>query len=246
MSRDRQVGFSQRIRLEWLEYAAGLVLVGNDKAQVEEALQAHLRDKLSVGGNALRGTREKAITILMKIWALPPKRLSSFRDEGLGFLRRLPPSKHTPLHWCMSMAVYPFWGAVAETTGRLLRLQGIVTASQVQRRLRERYGERQTVARAARRVLRAFHDWGVLRESGEKGAYVVASAQKIGGKALLAWMIEAVLRASGNRSGDLNTLATSASLFPFIMPSVRVADLRARQPIEVMHHAAGDTVSLRC
>ena len=33
-------------------------------------------------------------------------------------------------------------------------------AAQVQRRLRERFGERETVARAARRILRAYIDWG--------------------------------------------------------------------------------------
>lgn len=54
------------------------------------------------------------------------------------------------------MSVYPFWGAVAAHTGRLLRLQGTAAAAHVQRRVREQYGERETAARAARRVLRSF------------------------------------------------------------------------------------------
>jgi hypothetical protein len=50
--RDRrgQVGFSQRVRLEWLEQTANMVLAGNDKAAVNDALQELLKDMVSVGG----------------------------------------------------------------------------------------------------------------------------------------------------------------------------------------------------
>ena len=69
----------------------------------------------------------------------------------------------------MALAAYPFWGAVAAQTGRLLRLQGTVAAAQVQRRIKEGYGERDTVSRAARRVLRSFIDWRVLTDTATKG-----------------------------------------------------------------------------
>ena len=75
------------------------------------------------------------------------------------------------VHWCMCMAVYPFFGTVAEATGRLLHLQGTAAAAQVQRRVREQLGERETVSRAARRILRALVDWGVLVETVNKGIY---------------------------------------------------------------------------
>ena len=41
----------------------------------------------------------------------------------------------------------------------------------MQRRLRERFGEPETVARAARRILRAYIDWEVLVETEENGLY---------------------------------------------------------------------------
>ena len=73
------------------------------------------------------------------------------------------------------MAVYPFWSGVATQVGRLLRLQGSAAAAHVQRRVREQYGERETVSRAARRVLRSYLDWGVLQETGKKGIYSAGS-----------------------------------------------------------------------
>jgi len=52
--RENQIGFSQRIRLEWPEQTANLVLAGNDKLAIIAALQELLKDKVSVGGDAER------------------------------------------------------------------------------------------------------------------------------------------------------------------------------------------------
>jgi len=69
------------------------------------------------------------------------------------------------------MAVYPFWASVATQVGRLLKLQGSVAAAHVQRRMRESYGERETVSRRVRFVLRSYVAWRVLRETGAQGVY---------------------------------------------------------------------------
>jgi hypothetical protein len=106
-----------------------LVLAGQTREQIETALQACLRDKLSIGGTAQRGNREKAITILLKIRVSVPPWLQPFRADGLGYLRRLPDADHTAVHWGMTMAAYPFFGAVAEAVGRLLCLQGTCAAA---------------------------------------------------------------------------------------------------------------------
>jgi hypothetical protein len=188
-----QIGFSQRVRLEWLEYAANLVLAGNTRSEVIASLQGYLRNTLSVGSQAERGNREKSITILVKTWVDVSEELVPLRDRGLRLLQRLPVDDHIFIHWCMSMAAYPFWGAVAETTGRLLRLQGSAGAAQVQRRMRELLGQRETVARAARRVLRAFVDWGVLQETQEKGLYRQAPLLTIRDEELTTWSVWAFL-----------------------------------------------------
>lgn len=113
MSTSIQIGFSQRVQLGWIEQTAALVLAGQTREQIETALQECLRNKLSIGGAAQRSNREKAITILLKIWASVPKCLQSLRDDGLDHLQRLPHDDHIALHWGMTMAVYPFFGVVA-------------------------------------------------------------------------------------------------------------------------------------
>ena len=74
-TRNSQIGFSQRVRLEWLEQTANLVLAGNDKTEVINVLQELLKDKVSVGGKAERGNREKIISILLKVWLTTPSDL---------------------------------------------------------------------------------------------------------------------------------------------------------------------------
>jgi hypothetical protein len=52
--------------------------------------KSRLSVKVSVGGKAVRGNKEKAITILMKIWLNVPGELEAVRDDGLELLKALP------------------------------------------------------------------------------------------------------------------------------------------------------------
>jgi len=213
--RVNQIGFSQRVRLEWLEHTANLVLAGNDKVVVNDALQELLRNKVSVGGQGKRGNREKIVTILMKTWLTVPREFEALRDEGLNILQGLPRKNRITVHWGMALAAYPFWGAVAAHTGRLLRLQGRAAAFHIQRRVKEQYGERETASRAARRVLRSFIDWGVLHETQDKGVYAQGIQYSIQDPRLVAWLVEASLHARVNGSAAIKDLLDSPSMFPF-------------------------------
>jgi hypothetical protein len=227
IGRTEQIGFSQRVRLEWLEQTANLILAGNDKAAVNDALQDLLKGKVSVGGQAERGNREKIITILLKTWLTVPSELDPLRVEGLEFLKRVPRRDHLAIHWGMVMAVYPFWSGVAVQTGRLLKLHGSAAAAHVQRRVREQYGERETVSRAARRVLRSYLDWGVLQKTGAKGVYSAGETLAVDESRLIAWLVEASLHARANGTAPLKDLIDSPSLFPFRIKPVHAENLVA-------------------
>ncbi len=236
-----QIGFSQRVRLEWLEQTANLVLAGNDKASVKDALQELLKDKVSVGGQAERGNREKIITILLKTWFSVPRELEPLRVEGLELLKGVPRRDHLAVHWGMVMAAYPFWSEVAIQTGRLLRLQGSVAAMHLQRRIREQYGERETVFRAARRVLRSYLDWGVLQETGAKGVYSAGITLAVEDSRRIAWLTEASLHARASSSAPLKDLIASPSLFPFRIRLVQAESLvAASSRLDLLRHGLND------
>lgn len=232
MNGPMQVGFSQRIQLDWLERTASLLLLGHTRDEIQTALQEMLQGRLSVGGTAERGNREKALSILLKIWVTVPRELTWFQDDGLAHLNRLPLTDHLAVHWGMTIGVYPFVSVVAEALGRLLRLQGSCAAVQVQRRLREQLSERETVARAARRVLRCFIDWGVLQETKTKGVYQSASARPVMDRKLAVWLIEAILRASESTAVPLKAIVQSPALFPFVVGPLSIGDLEEHDRLE--------------
>jgi hypothetical protein len=241
-----EVGFSQRVRLEWLQHTVMLLLAGRPREEIKATLQELLQDQLSVGGTAERGNREKAITILLKIWVSVPTHLEALRNDGLDLLKQLPAHDHLAVHWGMTLAVYPFFGIVADNVGRLLRLQGSVTAAQVQKRVREQLGERETVARAARRVLRCFVDWKVLEEAKEKGVYQGAPPRRVQNTALAAWLIEAVLTASRVQAGTLSGITQGPVLFPFAIEPFTTATIESRTRLEVFRQGLDETfVTLR-
>jgi len=238
-----QIGFSQRVRLEWLEYTANQVLAGNPSEEIQEALQKYLTDKLSVGNTPIRGNREKAITILMKVWVHPQKELGLFNKHGLHLFSKSPQSRHLGLHWGMAMAAYPFWRVVAASVGRLLRLQGSASAAQVQQRIREQYGERETVFRSARRILRSFHDWGVLVDTKVKGVYKQGKILTIKEPQVAAWIVEALLHATESGADALDSLLTAPSIFPFRLHRLsadQIASLSGR--IEVVRHGLDESL----
>jgi hypothetical protein len=141
----------------------------------------------------------------------------------------------------MALAAYPFWGAVATHTGRLLRLQGTAAAAHVQRRVKEDYGERETASRAARRVLRSFIDWGVLKETGDKGVYGQGNQYPVEDPMLIAWMVEASLRARVNGSAAIKDLLDSPSIFPFRLAHISAEHVASLSPrLNILRHGLDD------
>lgn len=116
----------------------------------------------------------------------------------------------------MAIVAYPFFGKVAELTGRLTAIQGDCASTEIHRRMAEVYGERETVYRAANRVIQTHADWGSLKRS-DKGRRVVRQAPiTVHDDALIACLIEAALRHTGKAMG-VTQLQSSALLYPFTL-----------------------------
>ncbi|MBN1461888.1 MAG: hypothetical protein JXA57_20345 [Armatimonadetes bacterium] len=246
-SRHTQIGIDRLIRLEWLEKAANLVLAGNDRDQSKTILQEQLKGSFRSKNARVRGSIDKTITILLRVWLSVPRAVEHLRIAGLDLHRETPAPHRIALHWGMIMAVYPFWAAVARHVGRHLRLQGTVTAAHVQRRVREEYGERETVSRRVRYVLRSFLNWGVLVEAETQGVYQAAKPIPIEDPRLLAWLLEASLHAHADGSALAEDLFNSGSLFPFQLTPISTQELISTSPrLECLHRGIdADVIGLK-
>jgi len=246
MDKTKQVGFSQRIRIEWIEQTAILLLKNMKASEIKETLRDYLNNKLSIGSNPERGAREKAITIIMKIWVNPPKEFTKLRDDGLNFIKTLPSQEHTIINWTMIKAIYPFFGIVAENVGRLLKLQGTVSMAQVLRRVTEQFGERSTVIRATQRVVRSMVDWKILKDTNEKGVYALQQSMIVNNEQVIAWLVEAFLLENNLKSASLDTIIKHPSLFPFEISFSRIIDFEKNRNIELIHQGYEDIVVHKC
>ncbi len=243
-SRDRrltQIGIDRLVRLTWLEKTASLCLGGNDADSITAILKTDLRDFFQADESVVRGSIDKVITVLLKVWVRVPAELRPLRSDGLDLLKRLPRGDQTAVHWGMITAVYPFWASVAAQVGRLLRLQDSVAAAQVQRRVREQYGERETVSRRVRYVLRSYVDWGVLSEAGTKGGYSACLPLPVDDPKLIAWLVEASLHARSSATAPLKDVIDSPNFFPFRLKPMHAENLVALCPrIELVRHGLDD------
>jgi hypothetical protein len=239
--RRTQIGINCMVRLTWLERTSSLVLAGNTPHDIKVILQDDLCDAFQSGKTDYRGSLNKTVTILMKVWLTTPCDLIELRDAGLELLKRLPQQDCKAVHWGMAMAVYPFWGSVASQVGRLLRLQGSAVAPQVQLRMREQYGERERVARSTRYALRSFINWGVLQENGRKGIYKAGAIMAVRDTELIAWLIEADLHARATGSAPLMDLLDGPSLFPFRLKPINAENLMdVSTSLDIIRHGLGD------
>lgn len=236
------IGYNRTVKLRWLDETVDMVLAGMPDSDIYSSLKERLEGELSIGSSAVRGSREKTITLLMKTWVRVPDDLRELRQDAFELMKGIRRQERLPLHWGMTMAVYPFWRVVAEVTGRLFRLQGSAAPRQVQRRVKELMGEREVVARSARYVLRAFADWGVVADSERQGEYQCSPARLITDPELAKWLYEAVVVSLPDGASDFRSLVSSPGLFPFQLPAMSPAQLSGANRVEVIRHSLEESM----
>ena len=241
--RHEAIGIKQVVRLEWYDFVLDLLQEGKEAKVIREELDSFLTDQRQAGGYGERGqdTYIKAVTQLMKCWVSLDKELINLRDSALEYSRRCPRDKRLALHWAMTIAAYPFWYKVAEQVGRLLTLQQLTSQSQIRRRCFEVFGERTTVERSARRVVRSLVAWGVLKDSESKGCYEKSDPLMILDHDMVFLLIEAALHAMPEGKAVLGLLINTPAFFPFQFP-VLAGDLVAQRVprIDVVRYGLDD------
>jgi hypothetical protein len=229
--RHEAIGIKQIIRFEWMEKTFNLLLSGLEPKKIRQELHEYLSKKKGSGSTDERGlaSRTQVVNMLMKIWVLPNDELQNFRDACLAMLQQNP-SMALVFHWGMISAAYPFWSNVAGQIGRILALQDQVTQSQIFYRLKELYGDRETVARYARYTVRSMVAWGVLGDTETKGSYAKVKPVRISDTGTATVLVESLLYTRTDRKAPLDLVRSSPSLFPFQLHQLNGDALSVNNP----------------
>ncbi len=228
-NRQHLIGIKQAIRYEWMEKTANLLLAGLGQKAIRHELHEYLTSKKGDGSEGPRSvqTRTFVVNNLMNIWISPEQSLMSFRDIAADFLQNYPRESLIG-HWSMVSAAYPFWFNVARHTGRLLALQDQITQSQITSRLKEQYGDRETIARYARFVIRSFVAWGVLRDADSKGCYRRELATRKTTVSSVTLLFESALHILPSDKSSLTSMTSNPAFFPFNIPVLTAAEIVQR------------------
>lgn len=203
-----QIGFDRFIRLDWVAMA---LRVRTGKVSLDD-LNVHL-EAAGLGKEAKVKTRTKLNALALE----PRVDLVDFIDRGVRlFADANTPTEVGPFAWGAALAAYPYFGRVAELTGRLTSIQGDCSVAEVHRRMSEIYGDREITKRATQAVLQTQANWGAISRV-EKGKRLVRVAAKgLTDQRTVAWLIEAALRYQG-KAMALATLQSTAVLYPFLL-----------------------------
>ena len=241
-----KVGIQRQLYLEWFDTAALLHGAGLSKGEARQAIYHYLDSAPGFAATPTEQSKKYIANALIKSWVAPEKPLVALRDAAFKLLKDHPDAR-IPIHWCLLGAAYPFWFEVAAKIGRLLNLQDQVTQTQVVLRLKEIHGDRQTISRRARYVIRSYVTWGVLKDSAVTGCYEKVAPIIIENHHLAVFMLEAALLAKREGRGVLGSLMNYPAFFPFQLPGMS-GDFVARRSdhIEVVRYGLDDELlSLR-
>lgn len=226
-----KIGIKQLIRLEWLNRTLSLLLAGMSADEIRQDLTDYLADKKPSGGIGERGDKTYTLAIaILSAWFEPAIQWQSLRDKLLAQARQLPPEEWMVLHWALMLAAYPFWFNVAIQTGRVCALQEKITRKQIFDRMIERYGERSTILRYARYVIRSFNAWNILDDTEIRGCYQKGASIPISDPQIMGLLFEAMLISTEGNKASLIVLANSPALFPFILATELAPQAVASNP----------------
>lgn len=227
----KKIGFDRTVEIQWLQKTAEMSCQNISATEINQRLDDLLLDQIK-GKDARRKTR----TVLMAVWAKTKKELHPLRADAFELLRSLKPQERLAIHWGMCMAVHPFFGDVATVTGRLIRLQGNASGSEIQRRIQELYGERGTIPRVVQRLICTLQKWGVLTPA-KAGIYEPANSIHICEKRTIVWLIEAFLCTYDNAPKTIQGILKHPVFFPFEFQTVTPLDLRLNSRLDVIQQA---------
>jgi len=242
IKRHEKLGIKQIIQIEWMDRVVQMLLAGMSETDIRRDLDEYLTDQGTKGGTGKRSeeTKKKAIGILGS-WFPKDKDLVPFCESALNSASSIQPSEWLPLHWAVISASYPFWFNVAKQVGRILSLQDKVTQRQIFDRLKEQYGDRETVARVARYTVRSFVSWNVLKDSDKRGCYEGTNTHIINDPNIAILLFESALHALPEGKCGLGGLTNNPGFFPFQVPLL-TADYIAQnsERIDVAHYGLDD------
>jgi hypothetical protein len=242
MSERKRIGFDRTISAEWLDAAAARVVSCERPEVTRKFLWDFLEDVEP--GTTNNSSRGKTLTVLTRIWVSVPFQAESLRQAALNCIASTSGEKRIGIHWAMVVGTHPFFFDVATHIGKLIKLNGQASRSQIKRRMIEAWGDRSTLERTIQHVVRSIAQWGLLRAGSENGSLISRGQRICIGDEVGQLLVHSVLLGHGSAL-PFSHLLDHPALFPFNL-KISARDLMENPMLRVQRQGDGtDIVELR-
>ena len=238
-----KLGFKKDIRLEWMNHSLYLTLQGLSENEIRKELDEYLSSQVTESGKPFSRGAINLIKPLLAIWFKDKPISKDFRDALIQEASSCDSSKWLPLHWALMAVEYPLWYYVADQFGRLFSLQDTVTPAQIYSRIKDIYGDSETVARNSRYIIATMAHWGIIaKKDGKNGQYKMPPKNRISDK-VFSLLSEGVLRLKKVALPE-ETLLHEQSFFPFVfdIASLSLVAQHTRNRVAIMQQGIGKSM----
>jgi hypothetical protein len=211
----------------WLDATLRAARVSSDPI-VQEALV----DDVLVEANLGVVASKKTSRVLRYIWLKPPPAARPMIEWAIAIEE---PVDTRIFHLGAMLAVYPFIGDVYSSIGALLRHSDTVRNADVQRRVVEKWGDRESIHKATVMALNTLKSMEIL-ESGRLSTTHRISTHVEVPPVLQPWVVHALLLTRGAESVDVSSTTSAHELFCFANLQRRIDK---RYPFLELHNEGG-------
>ena len=163
----RLVGMSRDINLDYLNKTIEVMNEVDDL----EIVKSELKDYISLHIDAKINVR-KTVSILMNIWFLDSEKDRRIKEYARELVAKGRPETRLVANWCMMLVTYGVFKDIANTIGKLEKMQLELTSRLVREKMLDLWGERTTLIHAIPKNIKTMRDIGVLESPGT-GKYEV-------------------------------------------------------------------------
>lgn len=220
---DEKIGIKQTIRLEWIEETYQLVKQGLSEKEIRQNLKKIISVQTGSGLSGDRGSTstDQVVYILVNIWFKPSSPTLPIRKELLNEEQE-DRGSIVIRNWIMISVAYPFWNQTATIIGRLSGFQAQFTHQQIIQRLKEQYGDRSTIERYGRYVIRSFKEWGIIVDTPNRGYYKLPEKVPVKTLQLAALLLECEMIAKQRKYITYSEASAIPALFAFSLADLTI------------------------
>jgi len=232
--KDKGIGYSRMITLDWLDVTASLCIQNMEPAEIRR----NLAETISGTVHGIDAKR-KTIDVLSAIWVKTEKNAPQIRLEALTMFPTLSSSEERLwLHYGLTMVCYPFFRKCVAAIGQVSRTEELITRKMIKDRIAGDYGHLGALDRSVERIIASLTNWGVIANTDQKKKYRIQFRRFSSPEELQGFLLTCALYAHPSDGVPFDDLIHLPELFPFNL-TIGIDSLRRDERFEVHRQGGG-------